>query len=92
VKEEGGEREGRDEGMEDREKTCKHRRETAKPSAHVPGSESFSLPDLTFSTARNSTSGLAKETMQHSSAGPQSKCEMFWFSHLQNKRNTTVTV
>lgn len=49
--------------MEDREKTCKHRREAVKQSAHVLRLETFSLPDLTFSMARNSTSGLAKETM-----------------------------
>lgn len=67
--------------------------EKQQSSVHMfPCWESFSLPDLTFSMARSSTSGLAKETMQHSSAGPQSKCEMFCFNHLQNKRNTTVTV
>lgn len=31
------------------------------------------------------------ETIQHPSAMLQSKCEMFCFNHLQNKRNTTVT-
>lgn len=37
--------------------------------------ESFFLPDLTFSKARNSTSGLAKETMQGHRAGV--KCSGF---------------
>lgn len=37
--------------------------------------ESFSLPDLTFSKARNSTPGLAKETMQGRGAGV--KCSGF---------------
>lgn len=32
--------------------------------------ESFSLPDLTFSKARSSSSGFAKETMKCSSVGP----------------------
>lgn len=44
----GGGKERKDEGTEDKEKTCKHGRETAKRSAHVPcvGRVSFSLTSL----------------------------------------------
>lgn len=49
---EGGGKEGRDEGMEDREKTCQVQ-ERQRSSLHMfPCRESFSLPDLTFSMAR----------------------------------------
>lgn len=71
--------------MEDREKTW----ERDRNSLHMfPSWENFSLPDLTFSISRNSTSGLAKETMKHSSTRPQSKCEMFCFNRLQEKKGT----
>lgn len=89
---EGGGKERRDEKMENGEKICQAR-ERQKSSLHMFLCwDSFSLPDLTFSIARSSTSGFAKEKMYRFSAGPQSKCEMFCFNHLQNKRNTTVTV
>lgn len=60
---EGGGKERRGEEMENREKICQAQ-ERQKSSLHMLLCwDSFSLPDLTFSIGRNSTSGFAKEKM-----------------------------
>lgn len=71
---EGGGKVVGDEGMEEGKEGGKGESKGERQRSHLHMflyGESFSLPDLTFSKARSSSSGSAKETMKCSSVGPR---------------------